>query len=84
MPENANYTGTCQKTYKHLNYAGKHLRKGFMQQQKMIRGLNFGFRKKRNCTLPVVKTKALVFTYATSRFTHDVAHILSVEILRIL
>ena len=55
----------------------------------MARGLNFGFRKKRDCTICIVKTKALiscavivqlicafVFTYAKSRFSHDAAQML--------
>ena len=50
---------------------------------------NFGFRKKRNCTIRVVKTKALisfrataklicafVFAYANCLFSHAQAHIL--------
>ena len=58
-----------------------------VQQQKMARGLNFGFRKKRDCAICVEKTKALiscavtaqlicvfVFAYAESRFSHDEAH----------
>ena len=53
----------------------------------MARGLQFGFRKKRDCTIRVAKTKALisfavtakligafVFAYAKSRFSHDEAH----------
>ena len=49
--------------------------------------LNFGFRKKRDCTIRVAKTKALisfavtaklicvfVFAYAKIRFSHDAAH----------
>ena len=52
---------------------------------------NYGLRKKRNCTIYVGKTKALisyavtaqlicafVFAYAKSRFSHDAAHILQV------
>ena len=48
----------------------------------------FGFRKKKDCTIYVAKTKALisfavtaklicvfVFAYAKSRFSHDAAHI---------
>ena len=57
-----------------------------VQPQKMARGLKF--RKKRDCTIRVAKTKALisfavtaklicvfVFAYAKSRFSHDAAHI---------
>ena len=49
---------------------------------------NFGFRKKRDCTIHVAKTKALisfvvtaklicifVFAYAKSQFSHDKAHL---------
>ena len=52
------------------------------------RCLKFRIRKKRDCTIRVAKTKALisfavtaklicgfVFTYAKSRFSHDEAHI---------
>ena len=59
-----------------------------VQSQKMARGLNFGFRKKRDCTIYVAKTKALisfavtaklicvfVFAYAQRLFSHDVAQI---------
>ena len=55
--------------------------------------LNFGFRKKRNCTICVVKTKTLisfmvaaklicvfVFAYAKSRFSHDEAHLIGYSI----
>ena len=45
------------------------------------RGLNFEFRKESDCTIYLVKTKALiscmtwafVFAYAQSRFSHDAA-----------
>ena len=53
---------------------------------------NFGFRKKRDCTIRVAKTKALisfvvtmklicafVFAYAKRRFSHDGAHIFHVH-----
>ena len=53
---------------------------------------NFGFRKNRDCTIRVAKTKALisiavtaklicvfVFAYAKSRFSHDEAHIMAEE-----
>ena len=56
----------------------------------MARGLKFGFRKLRDCTIFVAKTKvpinctvtmrlicAYVFTYANSRFSHDMAQIIS-------
>ena len=59
-----------------------------VQLQKMTRGLNFGFRKKRDSTIYVAKKKALisfvvttklicvfVFDYAKCWFSHDVAHI---------
>ena len=58
-----------------------------VQKQKMVGGLNFGFRKKRNCTIYGAKTKALIsfaataqlicafdFAYAKIRFSHGVAH----------
>ena len=54
----------------------------------MLETGNFGFRKKRNCTIRVAKTKALisfavtaklicvfVFTYADCWFSHEAAHI---------
>ena len=59
-----------------------------VQPQKMARGLKFQIRKKRDCTIHVAKTKALissvfiaqlicsfVFAYAKSRFSHDSAQI---------
>ena len=59
-----------------------------VQLQKMARGLKFGFRNKRNCTIRVAKTKALisfavtaklicvfVFAYAKRWFSHDAAQI---------
>ena len=59
-----------------------------VQLQKMARGLNFGFRKSRECTIYVAKTKALisfavtaklicvfVFAYAKRWFSIGAAHI---------
>ena len=59
-----------------------------VQPLEMARGLNFGFRKERDCTIKVAKTKALisfavtaklicvfVFAYADCLFSHDAAHI---------
>ena len=60
-----------------------------VQVQKMARGLKFRiFRKKRECTIYVAKTKALisfavtaklicvfVFAYAKRWFSHDAAHL---------
>ena len=61
-----------------------------VQLQKMARGLNFGFRKQRDCSIYVAilaKTKALisfavtaklicvfVLAYVKSWFSHDAAH----------
>ena len=55
----------------------------------MARGLKFGFRKHRDCTIYVAKTKALissavtaqlicvfVFAFAKSQFSHNEAHII--------
>ena len=53
----------------------------------MARGLKFGFRKQKDCTIYVAKTKALiscavtaqliwVFVFAKSRFSHNEAHII--------
>ena len=50
----------------------------------MARGLKFGFRKQRDCTIYVAKTKAVaaqlicvfVFAFAKSRFSHNEAHII--------
>ena len=57
-------------------------------QAVQLEAINFGFRKKRNCTIHVAKTKALisfavtaklicvlVFAYAKCWFSPDVAHI---------
>ena len=60
-----------------------------VQLQKMVRdGRNFGFRKKRGCTIYETKTKGLiscavtaqlicgfVFAYAKGQISHDTAHI---------
>ena len=56
--------------------------------RRLLEAWNFGFRKERDCTIRVVKTKALisfvdivklicvfVFAYAKSWFSHDAAHI---------
>ena len=59
-----------------------------VQELKMVRGWKFGFRKLRNCTIRVAKTKVLisfavtaklicsfVFAYADCLFSHNAAHI---------
>ena len=59
-----------------------------VQSQMQARGLNIGFKKKRNCTIGVAITKALisfavtpklicafVFAQAKVRFSHDAAHL---------
>ena len=59
-----------------------------VQLQKMVRGMKFRFRKRKDCTVYVAKTKALisfavtaklicvfVFAYAKCWFSHDAAHI---------
>ena len=61
-----------------------------VQSQKRARSLNFGFKKKRKCTIRVAKTKALisfavtaklicvfVFAYAYCWFSHEAAHLCS-------
>ena len=60
--------------------------------RRWLEAWNFGFRKWRDCTIRVAKTKALislavtaklicafVFAYAKSRFSHDTAHIIQCE-----
>ena len=60
-----------------------------VQSQKMARSLNFGFKKKRKCTIRVAKTKTLisfavaaklicvfVFAYTDCWFSHEADHIL--------
>ena len=63
-----------------------------VQSKKMAKSLEFRiYRKKRDCTIYVAKTKALisfgvtaklicvfVFAYAKGRFSHDAAHMISV------
>ena len=62
---------------------------GLYNHRRWLEASNFGFRKRRDCTIYVEKTKALiscavtaqlicvfVFAYAKSWFSHDVAHIL--------
>ena len=51
-----------------------------VQLQTTARGLKFGFKKKRDCTIYVAKTKAkliciFVFAYAKRWFSHDAAQI---------
>ena len=61
---------------------------GLYNHTRWLEAGNFGSRKKRECTIRVAKTKALirfavtaklicvfVFAYAKSRFSHDVAHL---------
>ena len=60
---------------------------GLYSHRRWLEALNFGFRKKRDCTIYTAKTKALisfavtaklicvfVFAYAKSQFPHDAAH----------
>ena len=60
---------------------------GLYSYRKWLESCNFVFRKKRDCTIRVAKTKALisfavtaklicgfVFAYAKSRFSHNEAH----------
>ena len=61
---------------------------GLCSHRRWLEDRNFGFRKKRDCTIFVAKTKALiscavttqlictfVFTYAKSRFSYDMAQL---------
>ena len=61
---------------------------GLYSHRRWLETRNFVFRKKRDCTIRVAKTKALisfavtaklicvfVFAYAKSRFSHDEAHL---------
>ena len=65
---------------------------GLYSDRRWLEAGNFVFRKQRDCTSYVAKTKALislavtaqlicafVFTYAKIRFSHDVAHILTTQ-----
>ena len=67
---------------------------GLYSHRKWLEAGNFGFRKQRNCTIRVAKTKALisfavtaklicvfVFAYADCWFSHEAAHILFVAVL---
>ena len=60
---------------------------GLYSHRRWLEALNFGFRKQRDCTIRVAKTKALisfvdtaklicvfVFAYAKSQFSHNEAH----------
>ena len=57
---------------------------GLYNHRKWLDAWNFGYRKKRNITIYVAKTKAItaqvfrvfVFAYAKIRFTHDATHLL--------
>ena len=61
--------------------------------RKWLQAVNFGFRKKRNCTIRLAKTKTLigfaiivklicvfVFAYSKCWISHDVAHVLNIII----
>ena len=61
------------------------------KHRRWLEAINFGFRKKRNCTTHEAKTKALirfavtlklicvfVFAYADCLFSHDAAHMFSI------
>ena len=65
---------------------------GLYNHRRWLEAFIFGFRKYRDCTISVAKTKALtsfavtaklicvfVFAYAKSRFSHDAAHITNSE-----
>ena len=55
-----------------------------VQSQKMARGFKFGFKKKRECTIHIAKTKALcvfVFAYADCWFSHVTAQISQYHVL---
>ena len=49
------------------------------QHRRWLEAGNFGFRKKRNCTISVAKTKVLIcvfnFAYSKCLFSHDPAHL---------
>ena len=62
---------------------------GLYSNRRGLEVCNFGFRKKRYCTIRLAKTKALisfavtanlicvfVFAYAKSRFSHNEAHLM--------
>ena len=57
---------------------------GLYSHRRWLEACNFGFRKKKDCTIYAAKTKALisfcvfVFAYAKSRFSHGAAQILQV------
>ena len=65
---------------------------GLCSYRRWLEDWNFGFRKKRDCSIRVAKTKALisfavtaklicvfVFAYAKSQFSHDAAHLIQVN-----
>ena len=75
----------CEKIG-HRGYRPNPTQTGLYSLQIWLGTRNFGFRKKRDCTIHVAKTKALisfvntaklicvfVFTYAESRFSHNEA-----------
>ena len=80
------YEPCCEKTGLRGFRPGQ-TQTGLYNHRRWLEAGNFGFRKKRDCTIHVAKTKALisfavtaklicvfVFTYAKSRFSHDAAH----------
>ena len=63
--------------------------------RRWLEARNFGFRLKRDCTIRIAKTKALisfavtaklicvfVFAYAKIRFSHDAAHIATLRLTK--
>ena len=67
---------------------------GLYSYRRWLDARNFGFRKSRDCTIRIAKTKALisfavtaklicvfVFAYAKSRFSHDEAHMNSSKMI---
>ena len=57
---------------------------GLYNHRRWLEALNFRIGKKRDCTIYVVKTKALicgfVFTYTKSRFSHDAAQMIIINL----
>ena len=85
------FRGQCGPRYKKTGLRGFRqdpTQTGLYSHRRRLEAGNFGFRKKRDCTIRVGKTKALisfavtaklicvfVFAYAKSLFSHDEAHV---------
>ena len=88
---NYSFEPRCEKTGVR-GYRPGPTQTGLYSHTRWLEACNFGFRKQRDCTIHVAKTKVLisfavaaklicafVFAYAKSWFSHDTAHLVCSE-----